>query len=83
MNTKPTNETIARTALLVIALVNNALAMSGKNPLPFTDEQFYLFISTALTVAASIWAWWKNNSFTAHAIALDAMGRDAKSAKGK
>lgn len=83
MNTKPSNETIARTALLVIALINNALAMSGKNPLPFSDEQFYLFISTALTIAASMWAWWKNNSFTAHAIEFDEMRKEVGKAKSK
>ena len=56
--------TIARTVVLVLALVNQVLVMFGVNPLPFSDEGIYEAVTALLTVGASIWAWWKNNSFT-------------------
>ena len=56
--------TIARTVVLVLALVNQVLVMFGVNPLPFSDEGIYEAVTALLTVGASVWAWWKNNSFT-------------------
>ena len=38
----------------------------------------YEFISMIAMGAASIWAWWKNNSFTKEAIAADNLLRDMK-----
>ncbi len=63
--------TIVRTAVLAFALLNQILTVSGHNPLPFTDEEAGQAVSAVLTTAASIWAWWKNNSFTQAAIAAD------------
>ena len=64
-------DTIIRTIVLVIALVNQALTIAGKNPLPFEDEEITEFLSYIFTVAASLWAWWKNNSFTQSALEAD------------
>lgn len=64
-------ETIIRTIVLFLALVNQALTIAGKNPLPFSDEQVTEFLSYLFTVLASLWAWWKNNSFTQNAIQAD------------
>lgn len=63
--------TIVRTAVLVFALINQALTIAGHNPLPFTDAEVGEAVSMVLTVAASLWAWWKNNSFTQEAIESD------------
>ncbi len=63
--------TIVRTAALMFALANQALIISGRNPLPFSDEEVGQAASMILTVGASLWAWWKNNSFTQAAIAAD------------
>lgn len=63
--------TIIRTAVLTFALANQLLTISGYNPLPFTDEDFGQGVSMFLTAAASVWAWWKNNSFTQTAIMAD------------
>lgn len=71
MKKKIEKGTIVRTAVLVFALANQVLTISGYNPLPFTDEQFKEGFSMVLTVAASVWAWWKNNSFTQAALAGD------------
>lgn len=64
-------DTIIRTIVLVIALINQALTIAGKNPLPFEDEEITEFLSYIFTVAASLWAWWKNNSFTQNALEAD------------
>lgn len=71
MKRKIEKMTIVRTAVLAFALANQVLTISGYNPLPFTDEEFGQAVSMVLTAAASLWAWWKNNSFTQAAIAAD------------
>ena len=63
--------TIIRTIVLAITLVNTFLTMAGCNPLPFSEEELYEFLSTVATMVASIWAWWENNSFTKEAIEAD------------
>lgn len=60
-----------RTAVLVLALVNQVLTMLGYSPLPFSDEQLTELLSTMFTIFAAGVAWWKNNSFTAAAIEAD------------
>ena len=64
-------DTIIRTIVLIVALINQALTLSGKNPLPIEDEQVVESLSYAFTLGASLWAWWKNNSFTKNAINAD------------
>lgn len=71
MKRKVEKMTIARTAVLAFALINQVLTISGYNPLPFTDEEFGQAVSMVLTAGASLWAWWKNNSFTQAALAAD------------
>lgn len=69
--TKISKDTIIRTIVLGIALLNQILTMLGINPLPFSDEEVYTVGTTIVTAIASIWAWWKNNSFTPAAIEAD------------
>ena len=64
-------ETLIRTGILFVTLINSVLSMLGKNPLPFSDSEIYQAISAVCTVAATVWAWWKNNSFTNSAIKAD------------
>ncbi|NMK72205.1 phage holin [Staphylococcus capitis] len=52
--------TIVRTILLILAWVNQILAMNHISPIP-VDE---MTISTVITGVFSLWAWWKNNNFT-------------------
>ena len=70
--------TIARTIILLLALINQCLSMAGVSPLPIEDEQVETVITTAWTVIAAIWAWWKNNSFTQAALAGDALKNEIK-----
>ena len=64
-------ETIIRTIVLFVALLNQVLTMFGLNPLPFSNEDIYSGLTVIFTVAATVWAWWKNNSFTQNAIEAD------------
>lgn len=75
---KISNGTIARTAVLIFALINQVLTMTGYNPLPFSETEIYEGVSLALTVGASIVAWWKNNSFTKAAIEADEIKEEIK-----
>ena len=68
-----TKGTLIRTILLVLALINQILAVFGKSPIPIDDDTATNLISTAWTVIASLIAWWKNNSFTDKAIKADKM----------
>ena len=68
---KVTKETVIRTIVLLVALANQVLTSLGKNPLPFSDETVYEMVSLLVTVGAALWAWWKNNSFTQHALRAD------------
>lgn len=68
---KPSRATVIRTALLVLAIINNALAIAGKSPLPIDSDTLTQVISFGFTTTASLVAWWKNNSFTQKAIAAD------------
>ena len=56
--------TVVRTLLLVLALVNQVLAVFGITAIPVTDEQLSTLINTVFTVITALMAWWKNNSFT-------------------
>lgn len=70
--------TIVRTVVLAVALFNQVLVMAGKSPLPFTNEEVTEGVSMILTAGASIWAWWKNNSFTQAAIKADDVLKNLK-----
>lgn len=71
MKKKPSTATIVRTAVLVLALVNQALTIAGKSVLPITDEELSETISFVITTVTALVAWWKNNSFTQKAIEAD------------
>lgn len=71
MKKKVSVETVVRTIVLTVTLLNQVLTMLGKNPLPFAEDELYAMLTTAATVAATVWAWWKNNSFTSAAIEAD------------
>lgn len=71
MNFNIKKGTIIRTVLLILALINQFLSIMGISPLPIEDEQLTEFISLGFTIATSVWAWWKNNSFTRAAVIAD------------
>ena len=63
--------TISRTIILILALVNQVLSMLGYKVIPIEDDQINDFVTLAFTIITTAVAWWKNNSFTANAIAAD------------
>ncbi len=71
-------ETIIRTVILAIALLNQLLTAFGKSPLPIEDELINQLISAIFTVSASVWSWWKNNSVTKNAIKADEYLKELK-----
>lgn len=71
-------DTIIRTVVLLVALVNQILESTGHSVLPITDDQVSEFLTLAFTIGASIWAWWKNNSFTKSAIEADEILKQLK-----
>lgn len=75
---KISTDTIIRTVVLVVALINQVLTATGKNPLPFSDDVIYEAVTLAVTIGASAWAWWENNSFTKAAIEADQYLKDLK-----
>ena len=65
--------TIVRTVVLALALINQILSIAGKPVLPITDEQIEKVSTLLITIAASLWSWWKNNSYTQPAIEGDVL----------
>lgn len=64
--------TIARTAVLLLALTNQVLSALGKPVLPIESAQLEQIVTTGITTVAALVAWWQNNSFTPEAIKADA-----------
>lgn len=64
--------TIARTAVLAMALINQILSAMGKPLLPIDSAQLEQLISTGFTTVSALVNWWFNNSFTKEALAADA-----------
>ena len=77
-NLKISAGTIARTAVLALALTNQLLSAAGKPVLPVESAQLEQLVSAGLTVAASLWGWWKNNSFTQAALQADERLKELK-----
>lgn len=65
--------TIARTAVLALALINQILSALGKPVLPIESAQLEQLISTGFTTVSALVGWWFNNSFTKEAIQADNM----------
>ena len=70
--------TIARTIILVLALVNQLLTATGHSLINISDESINTLISTGFTIVTAIVAWWKNNSFTQSALKADEVMREGK-----
>ena len=65
-------------ALLLLALVNQFLQLSGRQVLPVTDEQVATLLSYGFTVLSSLWAYWKNNDITESALKAGKYFKDLK-----
>ena len=83
MNFNITAGTIARTAVLLLALTNQMLSAMGKSPLPIESTTVEQLVTAGITTIAALIAWWKNNSFTKEAIAVDKEYDRLKAKSGK
>lgn len=83
MNFNITAGTIARTAVLLLALTNQMLSAMGKSPLPIESTTVEQLVTAGITTIAALVAWWKNNSFTKEAIAADKEYDRLKAKSGK
>lgn len=71
-----TVQTWVRTLVLVIALVSNLLVVIGKRTEEIDMDKTTEVLTYLLTLVSSVWAWWKNNSFTDKAQEADAVLND-------
>ena len=83
MNFNITAGTIARTAVLLLALTNQMLSAMGKSPLPIESTTVEQLVTAGITTIAALVAWWKNNTFTKEAIAADKEYDRLKAKSGK
>lgn len=65
--------TVARTLVLILAIINQILSACGKSPLPIESETLEQLVTAGFTIVAALIAWWKNNSFTQNALKADAL----------
>lgn len=63
--------TVARTAVLLLALTNQILSACGKPILPIESSTVEQLVTAGITCVAALVSWWKNNSFTQAALAAD------------
>lgn len=71
-------DSIIRTIILALALVNQILTTTGHAIIPITDDQITQIITLGFTIGASLLAWWKNNSFSKQAIKADEYLKELK-----
>ena len=71
MEHKIAPDTIARTIVLALALLNQCLAIAGKGTIQIAENDVYQIVSLAWTIISAVVAWWWNNSFTQKAIRAD------------
>lgn len=70
--------TIARTAVLLLALTNQVLSACGRPVLPIESATVEQLVTAGITCAAALVAWWKNNSFSQPALQADVVLKDLK-----
>lgn len=58
---------IIRLIVALVPVANIVLTALGKSPLPFSQEEVNVGVSTVVSVAGILWAWWKNNNITIEA----------------
>lgn len=76
--------TWARIITLILVLVNQiSVSLFDFQLLPYADEQIYEGVSVVLSVVVTIWASWKNNSFTYEAQEADKLLKSLKKGADK
>lgn len=78
-----TVQTWARTLVLVLALISQLCVILGKRTEAIDIDRWQEYVTYALTVGASVVAWWKNNSFTRNAQVADDVKNSPELTNGK
>lgn len=55
-------EKIIDSVVVLIVMINTILTMLGWNPIPYSEEEIYIGVSSIATVLSTIYIWWKNNN---------------------
>jgi len=78
MHTKIAPDTLARTIVLALALINQILAIFGKGTIDIAESDIYQVVSIVFTIVTAIAAWWYNNDFTLAAMRGTELTRSLK-----
>jgi SPP1 family holin len=79
---KVTSGTIARLIILILAAVNQVLAILGYDIINIPNETINTLVDSVFFIVAAGIAFWKNNSFTNEALEADEYMKELK-AKNK
>lgn len=58
--------------VVLIVMINTILTMLGWNPIPYSEEEIYIGISSIATVASTMYIWWKNNKLKTQVVETEA-----------
>lgn len=72
-------ETLVRTIMLLIGVINTFCVLIGWNPLDLNESIVYETVSAIYMVVVTAWSWWKNNSFSHAAVSADSIKDAMKS----
>ena len=78
-----TVQTWARTLVLLLALISQLLVVVGRCTKAIDIDRWQEYVTYALTVIGSVWAWWKNNSFTKDAQVADSTIKNSELTNGR
>lgn len=78
-----TVQTWARTLVLLLALISQLCVILGKRTEAIDVDRWQEYVTYAITVIGSVWAWWKNNSFTKDAQVADSTIKNAELTNGR
>lgn len=64
-------ETVVRSILFGIVLLNMILKYTGHDVINADESDIYNFVEMVISITILVLSWWKNNSFTENAIKAD------------
>lgn len=76
-------EAIVRLAVLLVLFINQTLVLFGWNPLPFSEEEIYVGLSSVALAIQSIYVWYRNNNVTEEAQEAQLLLDELKDEKAK
>lgn len=68
---KISKNTIVRTILVLLVIINFVLERMGVDIIPADESTILMFVETIIEIAILVVGFWKNNSFSPNAIKAD------------